>query len=100
MAPAAGEHGSRPGFHRRQPRTTNDNCPPRHLVTIRTLPRAAGPDRITRSFDRLAIQILPGVALCVLIAAAGYALQQLELAASGRAWIESMVLAILVGAAL
>lgn len=37
--------------------------------------------------------------MCVAIAAAGWALQQAELAASGRAWIEALVLAILVGAA-
>ena len=32
--------------------------------------------------------------------AAGYALQQVEVAFSGRAWIEALVLAILVGAAI
>jgi uncharacterized integral membrane protein (TIGR00698 family) len=46
------------------------------------------------------IQMLPGVVLCGLIAAAGYALQQIELAISGRAWLEGLVLAILIGAAL
>jgi uncharacterized integral membrane protein (TIGR00698 family) len=44
-------------------------------------------------------RILPGFALCALVTGAGYALQQIELAASGRAWIEALVLAILVGAA-
>ena len=34
-----------------------------------------------------------------MIAGLGYALQQVELAASGRAWIEALVLAILIGAA-
>ncbi|HEY6662857.1 MAG TPA: putative sulfate exporter family transporter [Sphingomicrobium sp.] len=43
--------------------------------------------------------ILPGLVLCGMIAAAAYLLQQLELAAFGRAWIEALVLAILVGAA-
>ena len=42
---------------------------------------------------------MPGLLLCGLIAAVGYGLQQLELAASGRAWIEALVLAILAGAA-
>jgi uncharacterized integral membrane protein (TIGR00698 family) len=37
--------------------------------------------------------------LCAVIAVAGYALQEAEQAASGRAWIEALVLAILVGAA-
>jgi uncharacterized integral membrane protein (TIGR00698 family) len=45
-------------------------------------------------------RILPGVALCGLLAAAGYGLQRLEIAASGRAWIEALVLAILIGAAI
>lgn len=44
------------------------------------------------------IRILPGLTLCVLVAAAGYALQQIELVAAGRAWIEALVLAILIGA--
>lgn len=46
-----------------------------------------------------ALRVLPGVVLCGLISAAGYALQELELAAARRAWIEALVLAILVGAA-
>jgi uncharacterized integral membrane protein (TIGR00698 family) len=44
-------------------------------------------------------RLLPGLALCVAISAAGYALQWFELAAFGRAWIETLVLAILAGAA-
>src|SRR6185295_19407216 len=44
-------------------------------------------------------QILPGLGLCGVIAGAGYLLQQVELRLSGRAWIEALVLAILVGAA-
>jgi uncharacterized integral membrane protein (TIGR00698 family) len=46
------------------------------------------------------LRILPGLALCGLVAAAGYGLQQVELHTSGRAWIEALVLAILVGAAI
>jgi uncharacterized integral membrane protein (TIGR00698 family) len=38
------------------------------------------------------------LALCGLIAAAGYGLQAIELRAFGRAWIEALVLAILTGA--
>jgi uncharacterized integral membrane protein (TIGR00698 family) len=45
-------------------------------------------------------RIFPGLALCSLLAAAGYGLQRLEMAASGRAWIEALVLAILIGAAI
>jgi len=43
-------------------------------------------------------RILPGLVLCSSVAAAGYALQQVVLFASGRAWIEALVLAILIGA--
>src|ERR1700750_436642 len=52
------------------------------------------------SFGAAAIRILPGLALCGLVAAGGYALQEAELAVSGRAWIEALVLAILFGAAI
>ena len=45
-------------------------------------------------------RIIPGLALCALVAGAAYVLQQFELAVSGRAWIEALVIAILVGAAI
>ena len=54
---------------------------------------------VTASSRSALAQIFPGIALCALIAAAGFVLQQIELVASGRAWIEALVLAILVGAA-
>jgi uncharacterized integral membrane protein (TIGR00698 family) len=44
------------------------------------------------------MRMLPGLALCACIAAAAYALQGLELAMSGRAWLEALVIAILLGA--
>ncbi len=44
-------------------------------------------------------KIFPGLALCVGVTALGYGLQQIELAATGRTWIEALVLAILAGAA-
>lgn len=43
---------------------------------------------------------LPGVALCALVTAAAYALEGLETAIFGRAWLESLVLAILLGTAI
>ena len=43
--------------------------------------------------------VLPGLALCLAVAAAGYGLQALETRLFGRAWLEPLVLAILVGAA-
>jgi uncharacterized integral membrane protein (TIGR00698 family) len=43
--------------------------------------------------------LLPGVLLCVLVTGAGQGLQLLEERAFGKAWLEALVLAILVGAA-
>ncbi|MES2161772.1 MAG: putative sulfate exporter family transporter [Pseudomonadota bacterium] len=43
---------------------------------------------------------LPGLALCGLVTAAAYALEALEVAVLGRAWLESLVLAILLGTAI
>ena len=54
---------------------------------------------IKASSDRSLSRILPGFALCGLVAAAGYALAEIELALTGRVWIEALVLAILIGAA-
>lgn len=55
---------------------------------------------VESSFAGVLQRIAPGVALCVLVAAAGYALAEVELALFGRAWIEALVLAILIGAAI
>ena len=57
-------------------------------LLLAALPRT---DRLTR--------LLPGLALCGLVTAIGYALQRLEFSLTGRAWVEALVLAILVGAA-
>lgn len=45
------------------------------------------------------ISLLPGTALCLFITASGFALEQLEIWLFGRAWLESLVLAILLGSA-
>lgn len=42
-------------------------------------------------------QLLPGFGLCVLISAAAYGLEVLEAHFTGRAWLEALVLAILLG---
>jgi len=55
---------------------------------------------IKASSDRTFGRILPGFVLCSLVAAAGYALAEIELVFSGRTWIEALVLAILIGAAI
>jgi uncharacterized integral membrane protein (TIGR00698 family) len=70
----------------------------RPLATLARAAHRIGPAHIEVSFDSAPMRILPGLALCVVVASAGYALQQIELVASGRAWIEALVLAILVGA--
>lgn len=43
---------------------------------------------------------LPGVALCALVSAAAYGVERLEAHLFGRAWLESLVLAILLGSLL
>lgn len=45
-------------------------------------------------------RVLPGLALCAAVTAAAYALEGIETALLGRAWLESLVLAILLGAAI
>lgn len=45
-------------------------------------------------------RILPGLALCAGISAVAFALEHLEAFATGRAWLEALVLAILIGTAI
>ena len=47
----------------------------------------------------MSTKILPGVLLCAAVSAAAAALQVLEIHLFGRAWLESLVLAILLGTA-
>ena len=46
------------------------------------------------------IGLVPGLALCVAVSAAALALQALEVRLLGRAWLEALVIAILLGAAI
>jgi uncharacterized integral membrane protein (TIGR00698 family) len=48
--------------------------------------------------SKAAFRLLPGIGLCVAVAAAGYGLSVLEHRALGRAWLEGLVLAIILGA--
>jgi uncharacterized integral membrane protein (TIGR00698 family) len=48
---------------------------------------------------RRAWRVIPGVLLCCLVACGGLALQELEVRGLGRAWLEALVLAIIVGVA-
>jgi uncharacterized integral membrane protein (TIGR00698 family) len=45
-------------------------------------------------------EVLPGLALCSLVTAAAYALEGIETVLLGRVWLENLVLAILLGAAI
>uniref|UniRef100_A0A9E8CSD4 Sulfate exporter family transporter n=1 Tax=Bosea sp. NBC_00436 TaxID=2969620 RepID=A0A9E8CSD4_9HYPH len=49
---------------------------------------------------RSAGRILPGLALCAGISAVAFALEHIEALATGRAWLEALVLAILIGTAI
>ncbi|HEY4073310.1 MAG TPA: putative sulfate exporter family transporter [Herbaspirillum sp.] len=51
-------------------------------------------------YRRFCTALLPGVALCLLVTASGFALERLEILLFGRAWLESLVLAILLGSAI
>ncbi|TWB38104.1 YeiH family protein [Nitrospirillum pindoramense] len=49
-------------------------------------------------FHRLpALKVLPGLALCLAVTGAAFVLQEIETALFGRAWLEALVLAILIG---
>jgi len=45
------------------------------------------------------LRILPGLLLCIAVSLAAWGLERIELVLTGRAWIETLVLAILVGTA-
>jgi uncharacterized integral membrane protein (TIGR00698 family) len=46
------------------------------------------------------VRILPGLALCLAVTGAAFILQRVEAALFGRAWLEALVLAILIGTAI
>ena len=62
---------------------------------METVPFPHGPRRAWRATKAIA----PGLALCGLVTLAAFALQGLETRLLGRAWLETLVLAILIGAA-
>ena len=53
--------------------------------------------RVRTTLPERAAEALPGLALCLLVTAAAVALAEAEAALFGRAWVEALVLAILVG---
>ena len=56
-------------------------------------------NRISRHRSAALRALLPGVALCFLITAASFALEKIEILLFGQAWLESLVLAIVLGCA-
>ena len=52
-----------------------------------------------RSTDHTYPSVLPGIILCTIVTAAAYALEAGERAIVGKAWLEALVLAILIGTA-
>ena len=67
-----------------------------HPVKTATLPR---PETAATSVDTPSFlaRVLPGVGLCVAVTLAALALEHVEAALFGRAWLEALVLAILIG---
>jgi len=63
------------------------------MTTHSSTPLPAPSSSLLRSAGR----ILPGLALCAGISALAFALEHLEAFATGRAWLEALVLAILIG---
>jgi uncharacterized integral membrane protein (TIGR00698 family) len=55
---------------------------------------------MVKNFISRTTSILPGLTLCVLITGLAYAAESLEVQVFGRAWLESLVLAILLGSLL
>lgn len=51
-----------------------------------------------RTLPHLTLGIVPGVALCAAVSVGAWGLQSLEVRLTGRAWLEALVLAILLGA--
>jgi uncharacterized integral membrane protein (TIGR00698 family) len=66
------------------------------MTTHSPAPASAPSSSLLRSAGR----ILPGLALCAGISALAFALEHLEAFATGRAWLEALVLAILLGTAI
>ncbi|HWE45120.1 MAG TPA: putative sulfate exporter family transporter [Caulobacteraceae bacterium] len=65
---------------------------------IRTDSPATAPANGLQGLPRLMLRLLPGFIACGVVALAATALQAGEKALVGRAWVESLVLAILIGA--
>src|SRR5436190_18353162 len=78
--------------------------PPVRVVMRRALAGSVGGgkgwcDRHCLCYARGMSRIFPGLLLCLAVSGVAFALERAEIAATGRAWIETLVLAILVGTA-
>src|SRR5690606_32194728 len=74
--------------------------PPGAPVTAaRMAPRASPAQSPRMILARSGTSLIPGLALCAAVSLAAFALQSLELRLFGRGWIDAIVLAILIGAA-
>jgi len=58
------------------------------------------PARLAVQHHSLPLPALPGIGLCLLVTAAAYGLEAAERAVFGKAWLEALVLAIVLGTAL
>ncbi|ONG47327.1 hypothetical protein BKE38_23885 [Pseudoroseomonas deserti] len=66
------------------------------MSTATSSPLPAFPQRLTRSLQEL----WPGIALCAAVAAGGSLLAEAQRQAFGRAWVDALVLSILIGTTL
>ncbi len=63
-------------------------------------PVRSGPAQVPSSLGAAAARLLPGLVLCVAVALAAYAVAGLEKRTFGRDWLETLVVAILLGTAI
>lgn len=68
------------------------NLPMRHQIV-----KEAGAARVISSVDGLVRRVAPGLFLCLIVTLIAYGADRLEAALCGRDWLETLVLAILVG---
>lgn len=69
------------------------------LASVSLAPALAGSETRGTKASKTIRGLLPGIALCLAVTAAGMAAEHLEARLFGRAWLESLVLAILIGSA-
>ena len=68
-------------------------------MSVTPVTRSASALPASRAWTGSVAAVVPGVALCGLVTAAAFAVEHVEAALFGRAWLEALVLAILIGTA-